>query len=161
MRRFLPFLPDVHMAPFTALMVLVVFASLIVFWSGAFIFSDRRRHPSHFGRYSFAFIPMALCGHFANQLRYLPGVEGLSVQLAEQADGGMAVFGSFSIIWPLQLVLIIAGVVWSLFVVSRNYSRDREESMSREPRLVFYMLGLIGLYGAIFISMFVALGRMV
>lgn len=160
MQRVLPFLPDLSTASFTALMILVVLVSLIVFWSGEFIFSDRRRNPAHFARYSFAFVPMALCGHFANQLRYLPGVEGLSVQLAERVEGSMAVFASFNLIWPLQLVLVIVGILWSAFVVYRNFSRDREGKNPREPRLVFYMLGLIGLYGSAFILVFVALGRM-
>ncbi len=143
----------------TALIILAVFTSLIVFWLGEFIFSERRTKPSHVARYSFAFVPLALCGHFANQLRYLPNVERLSVQLAERAEGTTAVFASFNIIWPFQLALVIVGVIWSLFVVFRNYSRDREEKVHRELRLFLYMLGLIGLYGVAFISLFIALGR--
>jgi transcriptional regulator with AAA-type ATPase domain/polyferredoxin len=158
-RRFLSFLPDFQTASFTAVMILVLLASLIVFWSGQFIFSDRRKDPTHFSRYSFAFIPMALCAHFANQLRYLPGVDRLSVQLAQQTEAASAVLASFNIIWPLQLALVIVGTLWSLFVVYRNLSRDRQEGISEGLRPALYTSTLIGLYGAGFISIFLALGR--
>ncbi len=159
MRSFLAFLPDVHTASYTAIVILVVSVSLLVFWLGEFIFSDRKRNPSHFARYSFAFVPLALCAHFANQLRYVPGVERLTIQLAQQADGVAAVFATFNVIGTFQLLLVIIGVLWSLFVVYRNYSGDREKRIHREPRLIFYMLGLIGLYGVGFISIFIALGH--
>jgi len=160
MERFSPFLPDFPTASFTTFMILVVVASLVVFWAGELIFGDRKRNPAHFARYSFAFIPMALCTHFANQLRYLPGFDRLSVQIAQNAEGPMAVLASFNIIWPLQLALVIIGILWSVFVVYRNYSRDRKEGISTALRPALYMLSLIGLYGVAFVSVFVALGRM-
>jgi len=159
MQRVLPFLPDLYMAPFTALMIIVVLVALIAFWLGESIFNNREKNPAHFARYSFAFIPMALCTHFANQLRYLPGVEGLSIQLAERVEGSTAVFASFHIIWPLQIVLVVLGLLWSVFVVYRNFSRDRKERVSGDLRPALYTLGLIGFYGAALFSIFMALGR--
>ncbi len=161
LRELFPFLPGSGMATFTALITLTVFFSLVVFWSGKFIFSNHRRNPAHFARYSFAFIPLALCGHFANQLRYLPGADRLSVQFSKHLAGAPTVVASFHVIWPLQLVLVVAGVFWSLLVIYKNCSRDREEMVPREPRLVFYVLGLIGFYGVALFWLFVTLGQTV
>jgi transcriptional regulator with PAS, ATPase and Fis domain/polyferredoxin len=160
MQRLVPFLPNLDVAAFTALMTLVVLASLLILWSGKFVFTHSR-NPAHFARYAFAFVPLALCSHFANQLRYLPGVHKVSVQLAGKAEDSIAVFASFNIIWPFQLLLVIGGVLWSLFVVYKNFRRDREEGFSRDRRLVFFMLTLISLYGVAIGSVFIALGRVI
>ncbi|NIO05754.1 MAG: cyclic nucleotide-binding domain-containing protein [Proteobacteria bacterium] len=159
--RIFPFARGSGIVAFTTLILLTISASLVIFWSGEFVFGEGKQNPAHFARYSFAFIPLALCGHFANQLRYLPGAERLTLQLAKHLQGVPTVFASFRVIWPLQLLLVLAGVFWSLFVVYRNYSRGREGEVSREPRLVIYVLGFIGLYGAALFWLFVALGRTV
>jgi len=76
-------------------------------------------------------------------------------------EGSIAVFASFNITWPFQLLLVIGGVLWSLFVVYKNFRRDREEGFSRDHRLVFFMLTLISIYGVAIGSVFVALGRVI
>ena len=159
MREFLPFLPSLATAPFTALMILVVLTALIVFWLGQLVFNNRAEHSPGFPRYSFAFIPMALCTHFANQLRYIPGVERLSVQVADRTGGAMTVLTSFNLVWPFQLALVGIGILWAAFVVYKNLARDREDKNPTELRPAVYLLSLIALYGGTFVSMFIALGR--
>jgi len=158
MRRILPFLPDFPSASFTVLMILLVAAALGVFWAGELLF-DRSEKGARFARYSLGFIPLALCGHFANQLENLPGAGRLSIQITEQASASVAVFATFHIIWPFQLILVIVGTLWSIFVLFRDSIRDREEGLPRKPRLILYLLGLLVFYGAAFIWMFVAVGK--
>jgi len=160
-RQVLTFLPDSQTASFTALMIMTVLVSLAVLWSGAFFFGERKRNPGRFTRYSLAFIPLALCAHFANQLRYLPGIEGLSVQLAQEKGAAVAVFASFNLIRPIQLALVMIGILWAGFVVYRNFVRDREEDMSSGFRPLLHALGLVVAYGAGFVWAFISLGRMV
>jgi transcriptional regulator with AAA-type ATPase domain len=160
MKGILPFLPELHAAAFTALMIFVVVVSLTVFFAGELFFNSRRKNSARFGRYAFAFIPLALCGHFANQLRYLPGIQRLTVQLSDKADGAISVFATFNLIWPFQLLLVIGGILWSLFVIYKNFRRDREEKTPQELRPVLYMILLIGLYGVGLCSIFLSMGRL-
>ena len=160
-RQVLTFLPDSQTASFTALMIMTVLVSLVVLWSGAFFFGERETNPGRFTRYSLAFIPLALCAHFANQLRYLPGIGGLSVQLAQEKGAAVAVFASFNLIRPIQLALVMIGILWAGFVVYRNFVRDREEDMSSGFRPLLHALGLVVAYGAGFVWAFISLGRMV
>jgi len=159
-RRILVFLPDSPTASFTTLMIITVLVSLVVFWSGHFFLAGRKGNPGRFARYSLAFIPLALCTHFANQLRYLPGIGTLSVQFVEKKGAAMAVFASFQVIWPIQLALVMIGILWASFVVYRNFRRDREEGASTGLRPLFHGLGLILAYGVGFIWTFMTLGRM-
>jgi len=160
MGRLFPLLPAWEMAPFTVLMIAVVVVSLIVLWGARLISRPgRRREPASFLRYLFAFIPLALCGHFANQLRYLPGVNSLSIELVRHTQEGVFLFARFNIIWPLQIVIVFLGIFWSFLVIYKNLRRDKREERSYGTGLALYMTGLIGAYSVALVSTFMALGR--
>jgi polyferredoxin len=150
---------------YTILLILIVFLSLFLVEFPRLFFrrdmgaNENRSNAMH---YSFAFIPLALCGHFANHLRYVPGGGGLTLQLARfpfasSMESSSRVLISINLIWTVQIALAIIGIGWALYVIYKIYAAERQTG-SRGLSLVFsYHVILLGVYGAVYLWLFMSL----
>ncbi len=113
-------------------------------------------------RYSFAFIPLALCGHFANHLRYVPGSRGLTLQLIRfsfvvSAEDPSKKLITINLIWTLQIVLAVIGILWALYVMYRVYATERAAGTQKNFQIFSYHLTLLGIYSAMYLWLFASL----
>jgi transcriptional regulator with AAA-type ATPase domain/polyferredoxin len=154
---------------YTVLLIGIVLLSLFLVELPRLLFYRNENSPgigSNFIRYSFAFIPLALCGNFANHLRYVPGGAGLTVQLTRFPFGGSTVSSSeilvtVNLIWTAQIALAIVGIAWAFYVMYKIYATVLPTGGQNDPRILYYHLILLGIYGALYLLLFVSLRAIV
>ena len=113
-------------------------------------------------RYSFAFIPLALCGHFANHLRYVPGGRGLTLQLTRfsflvSAEDPSKILITINLIWTLQIILAVIGIGWTFYVMYRVYATEWAAGTQKNSHIFSYHLILLGIYSAMYLWLFTSL----
>jgi len=154
---------------YTVLLIGIVFLALFLVEFPRMLFY-RGRTPmgtsSYHIRYSFAFIPLALCGHFANHLRYVPGGRGLTLQLtrlpfAISAESSSGILITINLIWTVQMILAIAGIGWSVYVMYRLYATERPAGAQKDSHIFSYHLILLGTYGAMYLWLFTSLRTLI
>ncbi len=136
---------------------LVEFPRLVFFRGG-----EKTEMSSNPIRYSFAFIPLALCGHFANHLRYVPGGSGLTLELtrfsfATSAESSSNILITINLIWTAQIILAILGIGWAFYVLYKIYATEEPTGSQRSSRIFSYHVILLGIYGAIYLWLFISL----
>jgi transcriptional regulator with AAA-type ATPase domain/polyferredoxin len=122
-------------------------------------YAGKKEMSSDSIRYSFAFIPLALCGHFANHLRYVPGSGGLTLQLSRSSLPSLAgsssdILISINLVWTLQMILAIVGIAWAFYVMFKIYATDRSTDSQEVSRIFSYHVILLGVYGAMYLWLF-------
>jgi transcriptional regulator with AAA-type ATPase domain/polyferredoxin len=165
----IPFLKFNTDLGYTALLIGIVLLSLFLVELPRLLFYRHENSPgigSNSIRYSFAFIPLALCGNFANHLRYVPGGAGLTVQLTRFPFGGSATSSSeilvtINLIWTAQIALAIVGIAWAFYVMYKIYATELPTGAQHDPRILNYYLILMGIYGALYLWLFVSLRAIV
>ena len=153
---------------YTTLLILIVLLSLFLVELPRLLFyrnGGATETRSNAIRYSFAFIPLALCGHFANHLRYVPGGSGLRVQLTRLPFAASAVSPSktlisINFIWTAQIVLAIIGIGWAFYVLYKIYATERPTDPRGAFRVFAYHVILLGIYGTIYLWLFTSLGTL-
>ncbi len=151
---------------YTTLLILIVFLSLFLVELPRLLFyrnGGATETRSNAIRYSFAFIPLALCGHFANHLRYVPGGGGLTMQLARfpfaaSVESSSTVLISINLIWTAQIVLAVIGIGWALYILYKIYATERPTDPRGAFRVFAYHVILLGIYGTIYLWLFTSLG---
>lgn len=154
---------------YTTLLTIIVFLSLFLVELPRLLFyrtGGATETRSKAIRYSFAFIPLALCGHFANHLRYVPGGSGLRVQLTRLLFAASAVSPSetlisINLIWTAQIGLAIIGIGWAFYVLYKIYATERPTDPRGAFRVMAYHIILLGIYGTIYLWLFVSLRAIV
>ncbi len=154
---------------YTVLLIGIVFLSLFLLEFPRLLF-NRAGELTGIGanstRYGFAFIPLALCGHFANHLRYLPGGSGLTLQLtrfsfAPSMENPSNILISINLIWTVQIILAILGIGWAFYVLYKIHAMERQTTESPGNSHIFsYHVILLGMYGAIYLLLFSSLGNL-
>jgi len=150
---------------YTVLLIGIVFLSLFLVEFPRLFFcrnGETTGTPSNHIRYSFAFIPLALCGHFANHLRYVPGGSGLTLQLtrfpfAASVEGSSAILITINLIWTVQIILATVGIGWAFYVMYRVYATERATGSQGVSCIFSYHAILLGIYGAIYLWLFTSL----
>ena len=150
---------------YTILLICIVFLALFLVEFPRFFFNGDGKTTgmsSNSIRYSFAFIPLALCGHFANHLRYVPGGRGLTLQLARfpfaaSAEGSSKILITINLIWTLQIALAIIGIGWAFYVMYKVYANEQPAGTPKDSRIFSYHLILLGIYGAMYLWLFTSL----
>jgi transcriptional regulator with AAA-type ATPase domain/polyferredoxin len=140
---------------------LVEFPRLLFYRDG-----EKTEMSSDHIRYSFAFIPLALCAHFANHLRYVPGGRGLTVQLsrfpfAASAEDPSHILITIDLIWTVQIALAIIGIGWAFYVMYKVYSNQQPTGSQKHSRVFSYYVILLGTYGAIYLWLFSSLRTLI
>jgi transcriptional regulator with AAA-type ATPase domain/polyferredoxin len=160
----IPFLKFNTDLGYTTLLISVVLLSLFLVEFPRLLsrYGETTETRSNPIRYSFAFIPLALCGHFANHLRYVPGGSGLTLQLskfpfAASAEGSSKILISIDLIWTMQIALAIVGIGWALYIMYKVYATERLAGHQRDSRIFSYHLILLGTYGVIYLWLFTSL----
>lgn len=151
---------------YTLLLIFVVFLSLFLVEFPRLIFNLDGEKSTNSIRYSFAFIPLALCGHFANHLRYVPGSIGLELQLTrlsstEGAGNLSHALISINLIWTMQIILAAVGIGWAFYVLYKIYAADRSIESRANFRIFSYHAVLLGAYGAVYLLLFASLRHFV
>ena len=154
---------------YTVLLIGIVFLALLVVEFPRLLFYQHGKTPetsSNHTRYSFAFIPMALCGHFANHLRYVPGGNGLTLQLTRfpfgaSVEGLSKILITINLIWTVQIALAIVGIGWAFYVMYKVYSTERPTGKQKDTRIFSYHLILLGIYGALYLWLFASLRTLI
>jgi len=161
----IPFPPLNTDLGYTVLLLAIVCLSLflvefprLVFFRGG----EKTEISSNPIRYSFAFIPLALCGHFANHLRYVPGGSGLTLELtrfsfATSAESSSNILITINLIWTAQIILAILGIGWTFYVLYKIYATEEPTGSQRNSRIFSYHVILLGIYGAIYLWLFISL----
>ncbi len=149
---------------YTILLIFIVLLSffLVEFPQLLFRYGKATEARSDSIRYSFAFIPLALCGHFANHLRYVPGGRELTLQLTRfpfgaSVDISSQILITINLIWTLQITLAIVGIAWAFYVLHKVYAAERLIRSQEDSRIFSYHVALLGIYGAIYILLFASL----
>ena len=164
----IPFLRFNTNLGYTTLLIFIVFLSIfLVELPRLVLYRDTETTETHSNaiRYSFAFIPLALCGHFANHLRYVPGGGGLTLQLsklpfAASMESSSRVLVSINLIWTVQIALAIIGIGWAFYVLYKIYATERPTDPRRAFRIFAYHVILLGIYGTIYLWLFTSLGTL-
>ena len=145
---------------YTALLIGIVLLALVLVEFPRVLFHRDGKTAgtsSNYIRYSFAFIPLALCGHFANHLRYVPGGKGLTLQLTRFPFGASTdIMISINLIWTSQIVLAIIGVGWAFYVMYKVYATEHAAAR-KDTRMLSYYLILLSIYGAAYLWLFTSL----
>jgi transcriptional regulator with AAA-type ATPase domain/polyferredoxin len=165
----IPFLKFNTDLGYTALLMGIVFLTLFLVELPRLLFYRNENSPgmgSNSIRYSFAFIPLALCGNFANHLRYVPGGTGLTVQLTRLPFSGSAmssseIFVTVNLIWTLQIALAVVGIAWAFYVLYKVYATELPTGAQNDPRILSYHLILLSIYGALYLWLFASLRAIV
>ncbi len=153
---------------YTILLVIIVFFSLFLVEFPRLVFyrdAERTGTDTNVTRYSFAFIPLALCGHFANHIRYVPGGSGLALQFikipfAAGAETSSAII-TINLIWAVQIVLTIIGIGWAFYILHKIHAMERETPGSPGDSHIFsFHAILLGIYGAVYLLLFSSLGNL-
>jgi len=150
---------------YTILLIGIVFFSLFLVELPRLVFyrdAEKTGTDTNVTRYSFAFIPLALCGHFANHLRYVPGGRGLTLQLTRfpfgaSVDTSSQILITINLIWTLQITLAIVGIAWAFYVIYKVYAAERPTRNQKDSRIFSYHVTLLGIYGAIYLLLFASL----
>jgi transcriptional regulator with AAA-type ATPase domain/polyferredoxin len=150
---------------YTALLIGIVLLALVLLEFPRVLFHRDGKTAgtsSNYIRYSFAFIPLALCGHFANHLRYVPGGKGVKVQLTRfpfgaSAEGSSKILISINLIWTVQIALAVAGIGWALYVMYKIYATEGPAGTQKNSRIFSYHVILLGIYGALYLWLFSSL----
>jgi len=151
---------------YTVLLIGIVFLSLFLVEFPRLFFcrnGETTGTSSNHIRYSFAFIPLALCGHFANHLRYVPGGSGLTLQLTRfpftaSVEGSSTILITINLIWTAQIILAILGIGWAFYVMYKVYATERPPAgIQKDSRIFSYHLILLGIYGALYLWLFTSL----
>ena len=164
----IPFLRFNTNLGYTTLLIFIVFLSIfLVELPRLVLYRDAETTEIHSNaiRYSFAFIPLALCGHFANHLRYVPGGTGLRIQLTKLLFAASAVnpsktLISINLIWTAQIVLAIIGIGWALYILYKIYATERPTDRRETFRVFAYHVILLGIYGTTYLWLFTSLGTL-
>jgi len=164
----IPFLRFNTNLGYTTLLIFIVFLSIfLVELPRLVLYRDAETTEIHSNaiRYSFAFIPLALCGHFANHLRYVPGGTGLRIQLTKLLFAASAVnpsktLISINLIWTAQIVLAIIGIGWALYILYKIYATERPTDRREAFRVFAYHVILLGIYGTTYLWLFTSLGTL-
>ena len=154
---------------YTILLIGIVFLALFLVEFPRLVFyrdDEETGTSSNHIRYSFAFVPLALCGHFANHLRYVPWGRGLKLQFARfpfaaSAGSSSKILITINLIWTLQITLAIVGIGWAFYVLYKTYSTERPAGPQKDSRLLSYHLVLLGIYGAIYLWLFTSLRTLI
>jgi polyferredoxin len=150
---------------YTILLVIIVFFSLFLVEFPRLVFyrdAEKTGTDTKVTRYSFAFIPLALCGHFANHLRYVPGGSGLTLQLikipfAAGTESSSTII-TINLIWAVQIVLTIIGIGWAFYILYKIHAMERVTTGSPGDSHIFsYHAILLGIYGAVYLLLFASL----
>jgi polyferredoxin len=164
----IPFLKFNTDQGYTTLLISIVLLSffLVEFPRLLFRYGETTETRSDPIRYSFGFIPLALCGHFANHLRYVPGGSGLTLQLGRppftaSAEGSSKILISIDLIWTMQIALAIVGIGWALYVMYKVYATERLGGSQGDTHIFSYHLILLSIYGAIYLWLFTSLRALV
>ncbi len=147
---------------YTALLICIVLVSLFLVELPRLILYRKGEMSTNPIRYSFAFIPLALCGHFANHLRYVPGGNGLKLQLTRLPSLGATgipsnILISINLIWTVQILLVTVGIAWAFFVLYKIYATESVTESPGNLRIFSYHAVLLGIYGAIYLLLFASL----
>ncbi len=153
---------------YTILLIGIVFFSLFLVELPRLVFNrdaEKTGTDTNVTRYSFAFIPLALCGHFANHLRYVPGGRGLTLQLTRfpfgaSVDTSSQTLITINLIWTLQIILAIVGIAWAFYIIYKVYAAERPTRNQKDSRIFSYHVTLLGIYGAIYLLLFASLGNL-
>jgi transcriptional regulator with AAA-type ATPase domain/polyferredoxin len=154
---------------YTILLIGIVLLALFLIEFPRLLFyrdGEKTEMSSNHIRYSFAFIPLALCGHFANHLRYVPGGRGLTVQLsrfpfAASAEDPSHILITIDLIWTVQIALAIIGIGWAFYVMYKVYSNQQPTGPQKHSRVFSYYVILLGTYGAVYLSLFTSLKTLI
>lgn len=152
---------------YTVLLIGIVLLALFLVELPRLIFHRRGEATgtsSDYIRYSFAFIPLALCGNFANHLRYVPGGNGLTVQLTRlpfaKSVSSSNILISINLIWTSQMILAVVGIGWAFYIMYKVYAAEQTKTQE-DFRIFCYHLILIGIYGALYLWLFASLRTVV